>query len=49
MKIIQFEPRYRDDLIFMILEAKNALGRVPGLNEDLLDIEKHYFSKGDLF
>lgn len=23
MKIIQFEPRYRDDLIFMILEAKN--------------------------
>lgn len=49
MKIIQFEPRYRDDLIFMILEAKNALGRVPGLNEDLLDIEKHYFAKGDLF
>lgn len=49
MKIIQFEPRYRDDLIFMILEAKNALGRVPGLNADLLDIEKHYFSKGDLF
>ena len=45
MKIIQFEPRYRDDLIFMILEAKNALGRVPGLNEDLLDIEKHYFAK----
>lgn len=49
MKIIQFESRYRDDLIFMILEAKNALGRVPGLNEDLLDIEKHYFAKGDLF
>ena len=49
MKIIQFEPRYRDDLIFMILEAKNALDRVPGLNEDLLDIEKHYFAKGDRF
>lgn len=49
MKIIQFEPRYRDDLIFMILEAKNAIGRVPGLNEDLLDIEKHYFAKGDRF
>lgn len=49
MKIIQFESRYRDDLIFMILEAKNALGRVPGLNEDLLDIEKHYFVKGDMF
>lgn len=36
-------------MIFMILEAKNALGRVPGLNEDLLDIEKNYFNKGDMF
>ena len=49
MKIIKFESRYRDDLIFMILEAKNALGRVPGLNEDLLDIQKYYFDKGDMF
>ncbi len=49
MKIIKFEPKYRDDLIFMILEAKNALGRVPGLNEDLLDIQKSYFDKGDMF
>lgn len=49
MKIIKFEPKYRDDLIFMILEAKNALGRVPGLNEDLLDIQKNYFDKGDMF
>ncbi len=49
VKIIQFESQYRDDLIFMILEAKNALGRVPGLNGDLLDIEKHYFAKGDKF
>ena len=49
MKIIKFEPGYRDDLIFMILEAKNALGRVPGLNEDLLDIQKSYFDKGDMF
>ena len=49
MNIIKFEPKYRDDLIFMILEAKNALGRVPGLNEDLLDIQKNYFDKGDMF
>lgn len=49
MQIIKFEPKYRDDLIFMILEAKNALGRVPGLNEDLLDIKKNYFDKGDMF
>ena len=33
----------------MILEAKNALGRVPGLNEDLLDIQQNYFDKGDMF
>lgn len=33
----------------MILEAKNALGRVPGLNGDLLDIQKNYFDKGDMF
>ncbi len=49
MQIIKFEPKYRDDLIFMILEAKNALGRVPGLNEDLLDIQKNYLDKGDMF
>ena len=42
MKIIPYQDKYRDDLIFMILEAKNALGRVPGLNEDLLDIQKNY-------
>ena len=49
MKIIKFEEKYRDDLIFMILEAKNALGRIPGLNPDLLDINKNYFEKGDMF
>ena len=30
----------------MIPNAKNARGRVPGLNEGFLDIEKHYFEKG---
>lgn len=49
MKIIPYEDRYRDDLIFMVLEAKNALGRVPGLNADLLDIKENYFNKGDMF
>lgn len=49
MRIITFEPQYRDDMIFMILEAKNALGRVPGLNSDLLDIGKNYIDKGDMF
>ena len=49
MKIIVFENKYRDDLIYMILDAKNALGRVPGLNEDLLDVEKNYFENGGMF
>ena len=49
MKIIPFEESYRDDLIFMILQAKDALGRKPGLNEDLLDIKSNYFDKGGKF
>ncbi len=49
MRIIKYEKKYRDDLIFMVLEAKNALGRVPTLNDDLLDLEGCYFDKGDMF
>lgn len=49
MKIIPFNESYRDDLIFMILQAKDALGRKPGINEDLLDIKANYFDKGDMF
>lgn len=47
--IIPFAPTYRDDLIFMILSAKDALGRIPSLNADLLDIETNYFARGDMF
>ena len=36
-------------MIFIVLEAKNALGRIPKLNEDLLDIDTYYFSNGDMF
>ena len=49
MKIISFEEKYRDDMIFMVLSAKNALGRVPRLNEEFLDIKKYYFDKGHPF
>lgn len=49
MKIIEFQDKYRDDMIFMVLEAKNALGRFPHLNDDLLDIHKNYFLCGDRF
>lgn len=49
MKIMKYEAKYRDDLIFMVLEAKNALGRIPTLNDDLLDLDAYYFHKGDMF
>lgn len=39
MIIKEYEESYRDDLIFMILSAKDALGRKPGINEDLLHIK----------
>lgn len=49
MKIIPYEAQYRDDMIYMVLEAKNALGRVPTLNADLLDIPGQYLDRGDMF
>lgn len=49
MTIIAYEEKYRDDMIFMVLEAKNALGRIPRLNEDLLDIKGNYLDHRDMF
>ena len=49
MEIKLYEDRYRDDMIFMVLQAKDALGRIPSINEDLLDIKKNYFDRGDMF
>lgn len=49
MIIKLYEEKYRDDLIFMILQAKDALGRKPTINEDLLDIRTNYFERGDMF
>ena len=49
MKIISFEEKYRDDMIYMVLSAKNAIGRVPKLNEDLLDVRKNFLDKGQPF
>ena len=49
MTIKLFEAPYRDDLIFMVLQAKDALGRKPSINEDLLDIQSSYFDRGDKF
>ncbi len=47
--ILPYDPKYRDDMIFMVLEAKNALRRVPSLNPDLLDIPGCYLDAGDGF
>ena len=49
VRIVPYEEKYRDDMIFTVLAAKNALGRVPRLNPDLLDVPANYFEKGDCF
>ena len=49
MNIKIFEEPYRDDLIFMVLQAKDALGRKPRISEDLLDIKSSYLDHGDAF
>lgn len=49
MTIKPYEDAHRDDLIYMVLEAKDALGRKPRLNADLLDVKANYFDRGDAF
>ena len=49
MKIIPYNEEYRDDMIFVVLAAKDALGRAPRLNPDLLDVRANYLDKGDGF
>ena len=49
MLIIKYEEIYRDDMIFMVLQAKDALGRKPTINPDLLDIRATYLDRGDMF
>ncbi|MCL2445737.1 MAG: GNAT family N-acetyltransferase [Oscillospiraceae bacterium] len=48
-QIIPYAPQYRDDMIFCLLLAKDALGYVPHLNEDLLNVQANYFARGDAF
>ncbi|MCQ2429131.1 MAG: hypothetical protein MJ192_02255 [Clostridia bacterium] len=45
MKIIRYDEIYRDDMIFMVLQAKDALGRKPTINTDLLDIQANYLDR----
>ena len=48
-KIKQYDDCYRDDMIFMVLCAKDALKKNPTINPDLLDIQNNYLNKGDMF
>lgn len=49
MRIIEYDDSYRDDMIFMVLQAKDALGRKPTINPDLLTIQESYLNRGDMF
>ncbi len=49
IRIIPYDEKYRDDMIFVVLSAKDALGRAPRLNEDLLDVRANYLDRGDGF
>lgn len=49
MTIKPYDESYRDDMIFMVLQAKDALGRKPTINEDLLNIKESYMDRGDMF
>lgn len=48
-RIVRYDECYRDDMIFMVLSAKDALGKIPSINLDLLDITSNYLDKGDMF
>ncbi|MBR0294915.1 MAG: GNAT family N-acetyltransferase [Bacilli bacterium] len=48
-KIIQYKDCYRDDMIFMVLSAEDALKKIPSINPDLLDVKTNYIDKGDMF
>lgn len=49
VEVIPYDDAYRDDMIFMVLSAKDALGRIPRLNPDLLTVKESYPDKGDRF
>ena len=57
ISIIPYEAKYRDDMLFCYLSAKDAVGAYapeperhpPALKADLLDIENRYFARGDVF
>lgn len=49
IRVIPFDPHYRDDMIFMVLLARDALGIPIRIREDLLDVQTNYLDRGDGF
>jgi GNAT superfamily N-acetyltransferase len=57
VSIVPYERKYRDDMLFCFLAAKDAIGRYsptpewskPVLKDDLLDIKGAYLEHGDVF
>jgi len=57
IKIVPYEQKYHDDMLFCFLAAKDAIGSYapdqqwskPTLKDDMLDIKKNYFERGDVF
>jgi len=56
VSIVPYEPKYRGDMLFCYLAAKDAIGKYtpgqwsgPSLKEDLLDIEANYLGRGEVF
>lgn len=47
--VIPYDKKYRDDMLFCYLLAKEALGKMPNIREDLFDIQKNYFDNDDMF
>ena len=48
-KIVLYEEKYRDDMIFCYLQSQDVMGKPLHLREDLLRINEAYFAKGDAF
>jgi len=56
INIVEYSEQYRDDMLFCYLSAKDVIGkhapeayRIPSLKDDMLNINAHYFDKGDKF
>jgi ADP-ribose pyrophosphatase YjhB (NUDIX family)/GNAT superfamily N-acetyltransferase len=49
VRLVEYDNKFKDDLILMIIEAKSVLGNNSRLNKDLLDINTNYINNGDKF